>query len=51
LILRVIRALKPANLSHVQAVVVPLAALTAWQAPFEKAGLKAGQTQPLERSV
>jgi NADPH:quinone reductase-like Zn-dependent oxidoreductase len=34
---------KPANLSHVEAAAVPLAALTAWQALFEIGGLKAGQ--------
>src|SRR5262249_39233851 len=34
---------KPANLSHVQAAAVPLAALTAWQALFDHAGLLAGQ--------
>ena len=37
-------AFKPANLSHVQAAAVPLAALTAWQALFEKADLKGGHT-------
>lgn len=36
-------ALKPANLSHVEAAVVPLAGLTAWQALFEIGGLQAGQ--------
>ncbi len=36
-------AFKPAGLSHAQAAAVPLAALTAWQALFDKAGLKAGQ--------
>lgn len=36
-------ALKPANLSHVEAAAVPLAGLTAWQALFEVGGLKAGQ--------
>lgn len=37
-------ALKPARLSHVQAAAVPLAALTAWQALFERGGLQRGQT-------
>jgi NADPH:quinone reductase-like Zn-dependent oxidoreductase len=37
-------AYKPTSLSHVQAAVVPLAALTAWQALFDVGGLKAGQT-------
>src|SRR5262245_258062 len=36
-------ALKPAKLDHVNAAAVPLAALTAWQALFDKAGLAAGQ--------
>lgn len=36
-------ALKPANLSHVEAAAVPLAGLTAWQALFEIGGLKSGQ--------
>ena len=36
-------ALKPASLSHVQAAALPLVTLTAWQALFEAAGLKAGQ--------
>jgi NADPH:quinone reductase-like Zn-dependent oxidoreductase len=35
---------KPHSLDHVHAAAVPLAALTAWQAIFDKAGLKAGQT-------
>lgn len=34
---------KPASLDHVQAASVPLAALTAWQALFEHAGVKPGQ--------
>ena len=34
---------KPSNISHAEAAVVPLAALTAWQA-FDAAGLDAGQT-------
>jgi NADPH:quinone reductase-like Zn-dependent oxidoreductase len=34
---------KPECLNHVQAAAVPLAALTAWQALFDHAGLKAGQ--------
>src|SRR5512146_3143517 len=33
----------PPGLSHVQAAAVPLAALTAWQALFDHAGLTAGQ--------
>lgn len=36
-------ALKPKNLSHVEASVVPLVALTSWQALFDTAGLEAGQ--------
>jgi NADPH:quinone reductase-like Zn-dependent oxidoreductase len=36
-------ALKPKNLSHVEASVVPLVALTSWQAMFDTAGLEAGQ--------
>ncbi|MBW8484309.1 NADP-dependent oxidoreductase [Actinomadura parmotrematis] len=34
---------KPANLDHVQAAALPLAALTAWQALVDAAGLRAGQ--------
>ena len=34
---------KPGSLDHVQAAVVPISALTAWQALFERAGLGAGQ--------
>ncbi|AUG78581.1 NADPH:quinone reductase [Kitasatospora sp. MMS16-BH015] len=34
---------KPAELSHVTAAALPLAALTAWQALFDVAGLRAGQ--------
>src|SRR5687767_10542638 len=37
-------ATKPAKASHVEAAGVPLAALTAWQALFDTAGLKEGQT-------
>jgi NADPH:quinone reductase-like Zn-dependent oxidoreductase len=37
-------ARKPRTLDHVHAAAVPLVALTAWQAIFEKAGLSAGQT-------
>ena len=37
-------AKKPAKADHKQAAAVPLAALTAWQAMFDKADLKAGQT-------
>ncbi|QBS45655.1 NADP-dependent oxidoreductase [Nocardia sp. CS682] len=36
-------ARKPANLDHVQAAAVPLAALTAWQALVDNAALDAGQ--------
>ncbi|HET7873509.1 MAG TPA: NADP-dependent oxidoreductase [Terriglobales bacterium] len=36
-------ASKPSNLNHIQAAAVPLAALTAWQALFDHAGLSAGQ--------
>ncbi|MFO0829337.1 MAG: NADP-dependent oxidoreductase [Phycisphaerales bacterium] len=35
---------KPTNVDHVKAAAVPLAALTAWQALFDRAGLKSGQT-------
>ena len=34
---------KPANLSHVEAASVPLAALTAWQGLIDHGGLKSGQ--------
>lgn len=37
-------AKKPTKIDHVKAGGVPLAALTAWQALFDKAGLKPGQT-------
>ena len=37
-------AMKPAKASHVEAAGVPLAALTAWQALFDTADLKEGQT-------
>ncbi len=37
-------ALKPASLDYIHAAAVPLAALTAWQAFFDHARLKAGQT-------
>lgn len=37
-------ATKPASLSHVDAAAFPMAALTAWQALFDHADLKAGQT-------
>jgi NADPH:quinone reductase-like Zn-dependent oxidoreductase len=37
-------ALKPKKLDFVQAAAVPLAALTAWQALFDSAGLEEGQT-------
>jgi NADPH:quinone reductase-like Zn-dependent oxidoreductase len=37
-------AKKPKNVSHVEAAGVPLAALTAWQALFDTADLKEGQT-------
>ncbi|MFJ8599178.1 NADP-dependent oxidoreductase [Streptomyces shenzhenensis] len=36
-------AAKPAGIDHVQAAALPLAALTAWQALVETAGLQAGQ--------
>lgn len=36
-------ALKPANLSHLEAASIPLAGLTAWQALVDKADLKHGQ--------
>ncbi len=35
---------KPKSLDHVHAAAVPLVALTAWQAMFDKAALSAGQT-------
>jgi NADPH:quinone reductase-like Zn-dependent oxidoreductase len=37
-------ATKPGSLSHVDAAAFPMTALTAWQALFVHAGLKAGQT-------
>ncbi|MCC6427898.1 MAG: NADP-dependent oxidoreductase [Phycisphaerales bacterium] len=37
-------AIKPNSLDHAAAAAVPLAALTAWQALFDKAGLKEGQS-------
>ncbi|WP_207459713.1 NADP-dependent oxidoreductase [Azospirillum sp. SYSU D00513] len=37
-------ARKPKSIGHVEAAGVPLAAITAWQALFESAGLAAGQT-------
>ncbi len=37
-------ATKPQSVSHVEAAAVPLAALTAWQALFDAADLKEGQT-------
>jgi NADPH:quinone reductase-like Zn-dependent oxidoreductase len=36
-------AKKPANISHVEAAAVPLAALTAWQGMIDHGGLKSGQ--------
>jgi NADPH:quinone reductase-like Zn-dependent oxidoreductase len=36
-------SLKPTSISHVQAAAVPLAGLTAWQALFDTANLKAGE--------
>ncbi|MER7350542.1 NADP-dependent oxidoreductase [Streptomyces aurantiacus] len=36
-------ARKPANIDHVEAAALPLAALTAWQGLVETAGLRAGQ--------
>jgi NADPH:quinone reductase-like Zn-dependent oxidoreductase len=35
---------KPAGLSHVQAAAIPVAAITAWQALFDRGGLERGQT-------
>jgi len=37
-------ARKPRGITHAQAAAIPLAALTAWQALFDKAQLQAGQT-------
>ncbi len=37
-------ALKPQSLDHIHAAATPLAALTAWQALFDNAGLSSGQT-------
>lgn len=37
-------ALKPAELDHIHAAALPVAALTAWQALFDMADLRAGQT-------
>lgn len=37
-------AIKPGSIGHVEAAAVPLAALTAWQAMFDTAGLTQGQT-------
>src|SRR5512134_3232073 len=37
-------ALKPTSIDHSSAAAVPLASLTAWQALFDVAGLKTGQT-------
>ena len=37
-------AVKPESIDHVRAAAVPLAALTAWQAVFDVAGLSPGQT-------
>src|SRR5215470_15801357 len=36
-------AIKPKSIDHVQAAAIPLGALTAWQALFEKANLAQGQ--------
>ncbi len=36
-------AARPESLSHEEAAAVPLAALTAWQAVFDRAGLRAGE--------
>jgi NADPH:quinone reductase-like Zn-dependent oxidoreductase len=36
-------AIKPSNISHAEASGIPLAGLTAWQALFDKGGLRAGQ--------
>jgi NADPH:quinone reductase-like Zn-dependent oxidoreductase len=37
-------ARKPESIDHIQAAAVPMAALTAWQALFEHAGMEVGQT-------
>jgi NADPH:quinone reductase-like Zn-dependent oxidoreductase len=37
-------AKKPAGVSHEQAAAIPVAALTAWQALFDRGGLESGQT-------
>jgi NADPH:quinone reductase-like Zn-dependent oxidoreductase len=37
-------AIKPAGVSHEQAAALPVAGLTAWQALFDHAGLRGGQT-------
>lgn len=37
-------ALKPANLSHIEAASIPLVGLTSWQVMQDKMGLKGGQT-------
>lgn len=37
-------AMKPHSLDHIHSAAIPLAALTAWQALFDHAGLHAGQT-------
>ncbi len=37
-------ALKPRSITHIEAAAVPLAALTVWQALFERANLQKGQT-------
>lgn len=37
-------ARKPAGVSHEQAAAIPVSALTAWQALFDRGGLKRGQT-------
>ena len=36
-------AIKPSNISHAEAAGIPLAGLTAWQALFDKGGLRSGQ--------
>src|SRR5437763_15868803 len=40
---------KPAGLSHEQAAALPVAGLTAWQALFDRGGLRGGQSAPATR--
>ncbi|MET9488280.1 NADP-dependent oxidoreductase [Nocardia sp. NPDC006630] len=44
-------ARKPANLSHVEAAALPLAALTAWQGLVDKAGIKEGDRVLIHRAA